>query len=159
VTKQDKTMNDEPLGGNHLELAAGIVSAYVSKNPVPASSLPELIHAVHASLGSLAHETAAAPAAEPRAPAVPIKKSVTPDFIVCLDDGLKFKSLKRHLAVLGMSPDAYRAKWNLPHDYPMVAPAYASARSAMAKEMGLGRKPAASPAPAAPKRGRPKKAP
>jgi len=124
-----------------VELTADLVSAYVSNNPVPVAELPALIGQVHASLHAL---TSGAPAEqqEPQKPAVTIKKSVTPDYIVCLDDGKKFKSLKRHLMTrYGLSPDEYRAKWNLPADYPMVAPNYAAARSALAKKMGLGRKP------------------
>lgn len=121
------------------ELTAEIVSAYVSNNPLPAAGLPDVIASVHASLSGLG--TPIAPVVEPQIPAVNPKKSVTPDFIICLEDGKKFKSLKRHLATdFGLTPDAYRAKWNLPHDYPMVAPNYAAARSALAKASGLGRK-------------------
>lgn len=123
---------------NYIELAADIVSAYVSNNSVPASDLPGLINEVHSAL--LRVTTGAAPAApEALRPAVPVKKSVTNDFIVCLEDGKKFKSLKRHLRTqYNMSPEEYREKWGLPPDYPMVAPAYAKARSALAKQMGLG---------------------
>lgn len=148
-----------------LELTASIVSAYVSKNSVPVTGLPDLVASVHASLQKLA--TTAEPEPVQATPAVPIKKSVTPDYIISLEDGRKFKSLKRHLSAhYGMTPDEYRAKWNLPSDYPMVAPNYAATRSALAKTMGLGRKPGAKaaskakPAAAAtpaPKRGRPKK--
>lgn len=123
-----------------IELTTDIVSAYVSNNPVPVGDLPHLIAAVHAAL-----QQQVAPAeqqeAEPLKPAVPIKKSITPDYIVCLEDGKKFKSLKRHLATShGLTPDEYRSKWGLPADYPMVAPAYSAARSALAKSTGLGRK-------------------
>lgn len=145
---------------NHVELAADIVSAYVSNNPVPASELGNLILEVHQALKSLAEGPAEKPA-EPQAPAVPIKRSVTPEYLICLEDGKKFKSLKRHLsAVHGMTPQQYREKWNLPHDYPMTAPEYSSARSALAKKSGLGRKQAEQPEPvAAPvKRGRKPKA-
>jgi predicted transcriptional regulator len=132
-----------------VELTADLVSAYVSNNPVPVAELPALIGQVHTSLRALT-SGALPEAQEPRKPAVPIKKSVTPDYIVCLDDGKKFKSLKRHLMThYGVSPAEYRAKWKLPADYPMVAPNYAAARSALAKKMGLGRKsqkPAAQPA-------------
>ncbi|QKC82061.1 MucR family transcriptional regulator [Mesorhizobium sp. NZP2077] len=121
-----------------IELTADIVSAFVSNNSVPVSNLADLISSVHASLSSVGKDTP--PPAEPLTPAVNPKRSVTPDFIVCLDDGKKFKSLKRHLAQLGMTPDQYRAKWNLPGDYPMVAPNYAAQRSALAKSIGLGRK-------------------
>ncbi|KAA3441919.1 MucR family transcriptional regulator [Mesorhizobium sp. SARCC-RB16n] len=124
-----------------IELTADVVSAYVSNNPVPVGELPALIGQVHAALKGTAGGVASA---KPEAlnPAVPIKKSVTPDFIICLEDGKKFKSLKRHLSTdYGLSPNDYRAKWGLPADYPMVAPNYAAARSALAKTMGLGRKP------------------
>ena len=121
---------------NYLELAADIVSAYVSKNSVPAGDLPNLIGEVHAALVRLDRGAAARESAKP---AVPIKRSVTPDYIVCLDDGKKFKSLKRHLRRLNMTPEQYREKWGLPADYPMVAPKYAAARSALAKKIGLGK--------------------
>jgi predicted transcriptional regulator len=145
-------MGQEHASNTQLELAADIVSAYVSNNPVPAATLPDFIQTVHASLAALGRGAAAPePAAETKAPAVPVRKSITREYIVCLEDGKKFKSLKRHLqAAYGMTPADYRAKWGLPPDYPMVAPAYTAARSAMAKEMGLGRKPAPAPA----KRGR-----
>ncbi|BCG83348.1 MucR family transcriptional regulator (plasmid) [Mesorhizobium sp. 113-3-3] len=124
-----------------IELTADVVSAYVSNNPIPMGDLPALIGQVHAALkGTLGGVSAAKP--EALEPAVPIKKSVTPDYIICLDDGKKFKSLKRHLSTdYGLTPDEYRARWGLPADYPMVAPNYAAARSALAKTMGLGRKP------------------
>ncbi|MBZ9745625.1 MucR family transcriptional regulator [Mesorhizobium sp. CO1-1-7] len=122
-----------------LELTAHIVSAYVEKNRLPASGLPELIASVSASISGLGQPVA--PVAAPLVPAVNPKKSVTPDFIICLEDGKKFKSLKRHLGVhFGLTPDAYRAKWGLPSDYPMVAPNYAASRSELAKSIGLGRK-------------------
>ncbi len=129
-----------------IELTASIVSAYVSHNSVPLSELSALIGKVHAVLKATA---GAAVPEEPidLTPAVPVKKSVTPDYIVSLEDGRKFKSLKRHLSSrYGLSPDQYRAKWGLPADYPMVAPNYAASRSALAKTMGLGRK-AETPAP------------
>ena len=139
-----------------VELTADVVSAYVSHNPVPAAELPGLIGQIHASLRALASR----PPAEvqgPQQPAVSVKKSVTPDYIVCLEDGKKFRSLKRHLRVHhDLTFDEYRAKWNLPADYPMVAPNYAAARSALAKKMGLGRK-SKKPAPP-PSRGRRKTA-
>jgi predicted transcriptional regulator len=121
-----------------IEHTADIVSAFVSNNSVPVSNLADLISSVHTSLSSVGKD--APPPAEPRTPAVNPKRSVTPDFIICLDDGKKFKSLKRHLAQLGMTPDEYRDKWNLSGDYPMVAPNYAAQRSALAKSIGLGRK-------------------
>lgn len=142
-----------------VDLVAGIVSAFVSHNSVPTSELSALIASTHAALSTLGAEPA--PAAEEKAvPAVSIKKSITPDFLICLEDGKKFKSLKRHLrTAYDMTPEQYRAKWSLPADYPMVAPAYAEARSNLAKKMGLGnqRRKAAPAAAAAPvKRGRAK---
>ena len=138
----------------HLELTADIVAAYVSNNPVPANELPSLIASVSASLSGLEQKPAVEQA--PLVPAVNPKRSVHDDHIVCLEDGKKFKSLKRHIATHhGLSPDEYRAKWGLPADYPMVAPGYSAARSALAKTMGLGRKPKAQPEPVAPaKRGK-----
>jgi predicted transcriptional regulator len=136
-------VNETPIDGSDrlIELTADVVSAYVSNNPVPLAELPSLISNVHSAL----QQQTAAPAQEAselQKPAVPIKKSVTPDYIICLEDGKQFKSLKRHLSTHhGLSPDEYRAKWGLPADYPMVAPNYAAARSALAKSMGLGRKP------------------
>jgi predicted transcriptional regulator len=121
-----------------VDMAATIVSAYVSANEIPPQELPRLIQTVYSALRDVA---GAAPAAQEvsQEPAVAIKKSVTADFIICLEDGKKFKSLKRHLRTrYAMSPDEYRAKWGLPHDYPMVAPNYAKERSNLAKRMGLG---------------------
>ena len=119
------------------DLTADIVAAFVSHNSVPTADLPELIRSVHAALQNLGDPKAEEP--EVLVPAVSIKKSITPDFVVCLEDGKKFKSLKRHLRTkYDMTPDQYRAKWGLPSDYPMVAPNYASARSELAKAMGLG---------------------
>ncbi len=123
-----------------VELTTNIVSAYVSNNTVVSAELPNLINEVHGALVRAAVSQGAAPVEEQK-PAVPVKKSVTPDYIVCLEDGKKFKSLKRHLrAHYNMTPEEYREKWGLPHDYPMVAPNYAAARSALAKEMGLGQR-------------------
>lgn len=123
-----------------IELTAEIVAAYVSSNTVASTDLRGLIRDIHAAL----HRTAtgkADPVAEPLKPAVPVRKSVMPDYIVCLEDGQKFKSLKRHLRThYDLTPEQYRAKWGLPADYPMVAPNYAKARSALAKQMGLGQK-------------------
>ncbi len=126
----------------NLELAADIVSAYVSNNSLPAVDLPAFIESVHVALVGLATGQVAADEPAPqKEPAVPIKKSVTPDFIICLEDGKKFKSLKRHLrTAYSMSPEEYRVKWNLPSTYPMVAPNYAKARSELALNMGLGQK-------------------
>jgi predicted transcriptional regulator len=121
-----------------IELTANIVSAYVSNNTVPSADVPSLISQVHAALKRVSGGQATAPA-EPLKPAVPVKRSVTPEHIVCLEDGHKFKSLKRHLRTrYGMTPEQYREKWGLPPDYPMVAPKYAEARSQLAKQMGLG---------------------
>jgi predicted transcriptional regulator len=122
-----------------LDLTADIISAYVGNNPLPQSTLPDLIGQVHRSLTTLANGGRSEPAIE-LVPAVPVKKSVTPDFIISLEDGRKFKSMKRYLGLRGMTPAEYRQKWGLPHDYPMVAPNYAAARSELAKTMGLGRK-------------------
>lgn len=123
-----------------ISLAADIVAAYVINNTVPAAELPELIKSVQQALLAAAAAGVEQPKQELK-PAVPVRKSVTPDHIVCLEDGKKFKSLKRHLRThYDMSPDEYRQKWGLPADYPMVAPNYAAARSALAKKMGLGQK-------------------
>lgn len=132
-------------------IVVDIVTAYVGKNSLPAAELPALISSVHGSLTGLTSTTLAL--AEPkREPAVAVKKSISNDYIVCLEDGLKFKSLKRHLRTkYNMSPEEYRVRWNLPKDYPMVAPSYAAARSDLAKKMGLG-----SGGRNAPKRGRTK---
>jgi len=120
-----------------LKLVTEIVSAYVSKNPVAAEDLPNVIKSVHATLGSFQGSEGNTLA---RPPAVPIKKSVTPDYIVCLEDGRKLKMLKRYLrAQYDLTPEAYRARWNLPADYPMTAPNYAAKRSAFAKQSGLGK--------------------
>ena len=122
------------------ELTSEIVASYVAKNSVRPGDLPALIMSIYQTLGSLGHTASPPPAIELK-PAVPIKKSVTDDFIISLEDGRKFKSLKRHLtAEYGMTPNQYREKWGLPADYPMVAPAYAKQRSALAKSLGLGRK-------------------
>jgi len=126
-----------------VELTAHIVSAYVAKNAVQLSDLANLISSVHQALVNLSHEGGSAEAV-PLVPAVPVKKSVHKDFIICLEDGKKFKSLKRHLSThYNLTPEQYRAKWQLPPDYPMVAPAYAEARSKLARSLGLGRKPGA----------------
>src|SRR3954470_5444372 len=158
-------MSEQQTPPNYIELAADLVSAFVSNNPVPAAELPALIGTVHAALTKTANGSSQQPTEEPKkAPAVSVKKSVQPDHIVCLEDGKRFKSLKRHLrTVYDLTPDQYRAKWGLAHDYPMVAPNYAAARSELAKQMGLGarrrKRPEPEPAqPAAPAKGRRKKA-
>ncbi|MBZ9798344.1 MucR family transcriptional regulator [Mesorhizobium sp. ES1-4] len=120
------------MNSDLLQLTADIVAAYVQKNAVPASGLPDLIASVNS-----------APPPPNLTPAVNPKKSVFPDYIVSLENGRKFKSMKRHLGLMGMTPDQYRTKWGLAKDYPMVAPSYAAQRSTLAKSMGLGRKPAA----------------
>jgi MucR family transcriptional regulator, transcriptional regulator of exopolysaccharide biosynthesis len=120
---------------NAIELAAEVVTSFVSNNSVPRGELPALIETVYAAVRRL---TVAAAAIDPPTPAVSIRKSVTPDYLICLEDGKRFKSLRRHLATLGMTPDQYRAKWSLPPTYPMVAPNYAAQRSDLAKKLGLG---------------------
>jgi predicted transcriptional regulator len=139
------------------ELTAEVVAAYVANNRIPATEIPDVIASVYATLAGLGREIAADVGEAPLVPAVPIKKSITPDYIICLDDGKQFKSLRRHLTQLGMTPEEYRRKWNLPSDYPMVAATYAAKRSEMALSFGLGRK-KAEPAPVAAKLTRAKKA-
>tara|TARA_R110000787_G_scaffold78883_9_gene172283 strand:- start:2591 stop:3007 length:417 start_codon:yes stop_codon:yes gene_type:complete len=129
--------NAAPRDGVLIELASEIVAAYVGNNTVQSVELPELIRNVHASLAGLGHIDSEI--ARPK-PAVSVKRSLGEDFLVCLEDGKKFKSLKRHLRTkYDMSPDEYREKWNLPPDYPMVAPGYSKHRSMLAKKMGLGK--------------------
>lgn len=131
-------MNDTTTSGNYIELTASIVSAYVSNNSVAAADIPALISQVYVALSRVSGKPGDTPA-EPLKPAVSVKKSITPEHIVCLEDGKKFKSLKRHLRTqYNMTPEQYREKWGLGADYPMVAPNYAAARSQLAKEMGLG---------------------
>ena len=134
-------MSSQTPDGDLLRLTTSIVSAHVSKNAVSITGLSDLIHSVYAALNAV--KTPAALASEVRQqPSVPIKKSVSPDYIVCLEDGKKLKMLKRHLeSAYNMTPDEYRARWRLPADYPMVAPNYAAHRSTLAKQIGLGRKP------------------
>ncbi|TIM69014.1 MAG: transcriptional regulator [Mesorhizobium sp.] len=135
---------NEAQNGVLISLTADIVSAYVGNNPLPAAGLPDLIASIHSSLSGIGRATTAGqPSQEP---AVNPKRSISPEHIVCLEDGKKFKSLKRHLSTdHGLTPDEYRAKWGLKPDYPMVAPNYAAQRSELAKASGLGRKPAAKP--------------
>jgi predicted transcriptional regulator len=128
----------DAAGKNFIELTANIVSAYVSNNATPASELPALISQIHGALVRVSAGQVEV-TTEPAKPAVPVKKSMTSDYLVCLEDGKKFKSLKRHLRTqYNMTPEQYREKWGLPPDYPMVAPSYAVARSQLAKKMGLG---------------------
>jgi predicted transcriptional regulator len=130
-------MNDK-VPNNYIELTAGIVSAYVSNNAVAAGDISSIISQVHTALLRVSNG-APEGAGESMKPAIAVKKSITPDYLVCLEDGKKFKSLKRHLRTqYNMTPELYRMKWGLPPDYPMVAPKYAEARSQLAKQMGLG---------------------
>jgi predicted transcriptional regulator len=153
-------MSESTTSPNYIELVADIVSAYVSNNSVPAADLPVLLNSVYAALTKSAQGQQEEPKVE-LTPAVSVKKSLTPDYIVCLEDGKKFKSLKRHLrTTYDMTPEQYRAKWSLPADYPMVAPNYAKARSELARTMGLGQQrrkgkaPVEAPEAAAPAKGR-----
>src|SRR5437016_10124377 len=131
-------MSDNTGSGNFIQLTAEIVSAYVSNNSVPASDIPSLINQVHTALVRVSSNPGESQP-EPLKPAISVKKSITADYIVCLEDGKKFKSLKRHLRTqYNITPEQYREKWGLPPDYPMVAPNYAAARSQLAKQMGLG---------------------
>ncbi len=130
-----------PAGNELVELTADIVAAYVGNNAVPANELPALINDVYKALSSAVTNGEEEKKKEELKPAVPIRRSVHPDYIICLEDGKKFKSLKRHLRThYDMSPEEYREKWGLPPDYPMVAPNYAKARSELAKKMGLGQR-------------------
>ena len=157
-------MSENPGSSHFIELTADIVSAYVSNNTVPAGDIPALINQIHSALMQVSTGRSDSPN-EPLKPAIPVKRSINPDYIVCLEDGKKFKSLKRHLRTqYNMTPEQYRDKWGLAPDYPMVAPNYAASRSELAKRMGLGarRKRAEpvpdAPQPAAPTKGRRKKA-
>ena len=130
-------MPERDIETSSLESVSKIVSAYVSKNSLSSGELPQLIWTVHEALKSSGQATSSPPE-----PAVPIKKSVTPNYVICLEDGMKLKMLKRHLRnAFDMSPDEYRQRWGLPSAYPMVAPEYAARRSELAKKIGLGRKP------------------
>jgi predicted transcriptional regulator len=129
--------NSNTSSSDKTSLSADIVAAYVSHNAVAPVGLPALIESVHSAITSLG-VVEAMPKTEALIPAVPIRKSITPGFLICLDDGKKLKTLKRHLTNLGMTPDQYRTKWNLPKEYPMTAPDYAATRSALAKSIGLG---------------------
>ena len=135
-------MENEHSSIDLLRMTARVVAAYVRKNPLAGRDLPGVIEAVHTSFAELGDNSRSRAAEAPtQKPAVPIRKSVTPDYIVCLEDGKKLKMLKRHLrTVFNLSPDEYRARWRLGPDYPMVAPNYAKRRSEFAKKIGLGRK-------------------
>lgn len=156
--------NTDTLPQELTELTSEIVSAYVTNNKIPSSELPEIIASVHAALRGLGETKVPEP--EKLVPLVPIKKSITPDYLISLEDGRRYKSLKRHLSGRGLTPAEYRDKWGLARDYPMVAPNYAKQRSELAKALGLGqqrRKKVEEPAPVAEKpapkrRGRPKAA-
>ena len=133
-------MGDASDQTNFIGLTAEIVSAYVSNNTVASADIPALINQVHSALLRVSNGDVPA-SSEPTRPAVPVKRSIHPDYIVCLEDGKKFKSLKRHLRThYNLSPEEYREKWGLPADYPMVAPNYSATRSRLAKDNGLGRK-------------------
>lgn len=135
MTEMNRDTNSDLL----IELTAEIVAAYVSNNSVAANDLPNVISQVHAALGGAS--AVVEEVVEKPKPAVPVRRSIQNDYLICLEDGQKFKSLKRHLMThYGLTPDQYREKWELPADYPMVAPSYAEARSRLAKEMGLGQK-------------------
>ena len=132
-------MAEDSGESSYIQLTANIVSAYVSNNTVPSAEIPNLIGQIHSALLRVSGGQAPTPA-EPLKPAVPLKRSITSDYLICLEDGKKFKSLKRHLRTqYKMTPEQYREKWGLPPDYPMVAPAYAARRSDFAKKIGLGR--------------------
>ncbi|MEM9333094.1 MAG: MucR family transcriptional regulator [Pseudomonadota bacterium] len=136
--KEDKTEDSDYI----LGLTSDVVASYVANNSVSTSELPEIINDVYSAFNKIAGDGSGAKRMVNLTPAVPVKKSLHNDFIICLEDGKQFKSLKRHLSShYGLSPDEYREKWGLPPDYPMVAPSYAKARSRLAKEIGLGRKP------------------
>ncbi|MEH3146187.1 MAG: MucR family transcriptional regulator [Methylobacterium frigidaeris] len=136
MTDVESQEQDTQDSEEFVALTADIVSAYVSKNSVPVADLPGLLSAVHGALRGLV--TPPEPEPEKLTPPVPIRKTVTPDHIISLEDGKPYKSLKRHLAGRGLTPDQYRQKWGLPHDYPMVAASYAAQRSELAKSIGLG---------------------
>jgi predicted transcriptional regulator len=130
----------KPKSSDPITVTGGIVSAFVAHNSLPSAELPSLIQSVHAALVRIVSGAVTPNAPEPvvATAAVSVRKSITPDYLVCLEDGLRFKSLRRHLTALGMTPDEYRSKWKLPTDYPMVSANYAAARSEMAKRFGLG---------------------
>lgn len=133
-------MVDQPESSELLALTTNIVASHVANNLVAVGELPQLIQQVYSALATVGYASAAAPAPRPQ-PVVPVKKSITPDYIICLEDGKKLKMLKRHLKTrYNITPDEYRERWGLPSDYPMVAPNYAAQRSDLAKKIGLGTK-------------------
>ena len=137
-----ETSKEKANAGELLRMTAEVAAAYVGNNALPASQLPEVIRTIYSSISAL--DGGASPGGLGAKPIVPVKKSIAPDYIICLEDGKKLKMLKRHLrTAYGMTPEEYRIKWGLPADYPMVAPNYAAQRSAFAKKIGLGRKPGA----------------
>jgi predicted transcriptional regulator len=139
-SKGNSFVDTSQLAEQAVQLAVDVVRAFVANNFVPRGELPSLIEAVHGVFVRLAGGEASEAAKVPqKEPAVPIRQSITPDYMICLDDGQTFKSLRRHLSALGMTPEQYRAKWSLPSDYPMVAPNYSARRSALAKAIGFGR--------------------
>ncbi len=150
------SVSDASKAAGPIAMTVEIVSAFASNNSLPPAELVAVIQSVHARLVQIANGAVTPVETPPLTPAVTVRQSIKPDYLVCLDDGKKFKSLRRHLATLGMTPEEYRAKWNLPADYPMVAANYAAQRSALAKKSGLGqvRKKGAAKA----KHGRPAKA-
>ncbi|MHB2265053.1 Ros/MucR family transcriptional regulator [Aliihoeflea sp. PC F10.4] len=135
----EETTKSAPATDEIISRTTEIVSAFVSNNPIPAGDVPGFIATVHSMLKTLSSPSEVAPETVQQ-PAVNPKKSITPDYLISLEDGKQYRTLKRHLTAHGMTPDEYREKWSLPFDYPMVAPSYAAARSVMAKEIGLGRK-------------------
>lgn len=137
-----ETIKEKASAGDLLRMTAEVAAAYVGNNSLPAAQLPEVIKTIYSSISAL--DGGSPLGATGQKPIVPIKKSIAPDYIICLEDGKKLKMLKRHLRTsYGMTPEEYRIKWGLPADYPMVAPNYAEQRSAFAKKIGLGRKPGA----------------
>jgi predicted transcriptional regulator len=154
---KDCSMDKNQNGPDFISLAAEIVSAYVGKNAIQPSELPNVIGQVHLALSGLAKPPA--PVVEALAPPVKIKKTITPDYLISLEDGKRYQSLKRHLTVYGLTPDEYRAKWGLPRDYPMVSAKYSARRAELARTIGLGRKPKAAieaPVPPTPKMRKPR---
>ena len=143
----------DPTSTALAEMTSEVVAAYVVQNHIQPSELPNLIASVHAALGGLGKPVEPQVSAEPLKPAVPVRKSITDEYLISLEDGRKLKSMKRYLTGLGMTPAQYREKWGLPHDYPMVAPAYAAHRSHLAKTIGLGRRGAQDAIKAAPEIG------